>query len=178
VLGVFTFFAEFSNAFAHPSLVVGQAPAGDTYVWDTTLASYALIPSVLLMGFILVAFLRWKLPLGSLTLLIAGNALLMFLMTLSYSIQYWPVLIAALLGGILADVLLNLLQPSRERVKALRWFSFLVPFLLFLLYFLSLILTQGIWWNSNMWLGVSFLSGIIGLGLSWLAVPPYPLNIP
>ncbi len=161
VMGVFTFFAEFSNAFAHPSLVVGQAPAGDTYVWDTALASYELIPTMLLMSFILMAILRWKLPLGSLTLLIAGNALLMFLMTLSYSEQYWPVLIAALLGGILADVLFNLLQPSRDRVRALRWFSFLVPVILFLLYFLSLILTHGIWWNSNMWLGVSFLSGVI-----------------
>jgi hypothetical protein len=80
------------------------------------------------------------------------------------------------MGGMLADVLLNVLQPSRQRVKALRWFSFLIPALLFLLYFLSLILTHGIWWNSNMWLGMIFFSGMIGLGLSWLAVPPYSLD--
>jgi len=43
---------------------------------------------------------------------------------------------------------------------------------LFLLYFLSLIFTKGIWWNSNMWLGMIFFSGVTGLGLSWLAVPP------
>ncbi len=176
VLGVFTFFTEFSNAFAHPHLVIGEAPAGDTYIWDTTLVSYVLIPSMLLMGFILMAVLRWKFPVGSLTLLIAGNALLMFLMTFSYSHEYWQVLIAALLGGILADILLNVLRPSRKRVKALRWFSFLVPALLFLLYFLSLILTHGIWWNSNMWLGMVFFSGVTGLGLSWLAVPPYSLE--
>jgi hypothetical protein len=167
------FFTSFSNAFAHPHLVIGDVPAIDTYLWDTTLISYVLIPSLLLMGFILTAILRWKLPIGSLTFLIAGSSLLLFVMSISYSRQYWQVLIAALLGGILADVLLQILQPSRERVKALRWFSFLVPALLFLFYFLSLILTHGIWWNSNMWLGMIFFSGMTGLGLSWLAVPPY-----
>jgi hypothetical protein len=52
----------------------------------------------------------------------------------------------------------------------------LVPALFFLTYFLSLILTQGIWWNFNMWLGMIFFSGIIGLGLSWLATPLYPFE--
>ncbi len=176
VLGVFTFFTQFSNAFSHPHLLTGGIPAGDTYLWDTTLISYVLIPSALLMGFILMAILRWKLPVGSLTLLIAGNSTLMFLITYRYSHEHWQVLSAAWLGGILADVLLNALQPSRERVNALRWFSFLVPALLFLLFFLSLILTEGIWWNSNMWLGMIFFSGVIGLGLSWLAVPPYAIK--
>ncbi len=173
VLGVFTFFTQFSNAFAHPHLVTGDIPAADTYLWDTTLISYVLIPSALFMGFILFVILRWKLPLGSLTLLIAGNSTLMFLDSFRYTRGHWHVLAAALLAGILADVLLNVLQPSRERVKSLRWFSFLVPALLFLLYFLSLILARGIWWNPNMWLGMTFFSGITGLGLSWLAVPPH-----
>lgn len=176
VLSIFTFFTSFSGAFAHPHLFVGDVPAEDTYIWDTTLTSYVLVTSALLMGFILLAILRWRLPAGSLTLLITGNALLMFAMTISYSAEYWQVLIAALLGGILADVLLHVMQPSRERVKALRWFSFLVPASLFLLYFLSLVLTHGIWWNSNMWLGMIFFSGMTGLGLSWLAVPPYTLE--
>lgn len=173
VLGVFTFFTSFSNAFAHPHLYTDHIPAADTYIWDTTLVSYVLVTSAMLIGSILLAILRWKLPPGSLTFLIAGNSLLMFLMTISYSKEYWQVLIAALLGGILADVLLIALQPSRERIKALRWFSFVVPASLFLLYFLSLILPHGIWWNSNMWLGMIFFSGMTGLGLSWLAAPPY-----
>lgn len=176
VLGVFTFFTQFSNAFAHPNLLVGETPAGDTYRWDVTIISYVLIPSTLLMGFILIALLRWKMPPGSLTLLIAGNSTLMFLMTWRYSHPHLPVLIAAVTGGILADILLVALSPSRQRMKALRWFSFSVPAMLYLLYFLSLILTEGIWWNSNMWLGMIFFSGVTGLGLSWLAVPPYAFD--
>jgi hypothetical protein len=128
------------------------------------------------MSAIILIVLHWKLPVGSLTFLIAGNSTLMFLMTWGYSHEQWQVLIAALVGGILADVLLIVLRPSFERAKELRWFSFLVPASLFLLYFLSLILTQGIWWNSNMWLGMIFFSGITGLGLSWLAVPRFSLE--
>lgn len=173
VLGVFTFFTQFASAFAESNLLTSGSPAGDTHFLDKALISGVLIPSALWMVFVLVAILRWKLPTGSLTLLIAGNSVLMFLLTILSSRENWPVLIAALLGGVIAEVLLHVLQPSRERLNALRWFSFLVPASLFLLYFLSLILTKGIWWNSNMWLGMIFFSGVTGLGLSWLAVPPY-----
>jgi len=176
VLGVFTFFTQFSNAFSHPSMFTGDIPAADTYLWDTTLISYSLITSFLLMGFILMAILHWKLPVGSLTFLIAGNSTLMFLMTWRYSREHWQILIAALLAGIAADILLVILRPSRQRIKALRWFSFSVPALLFLFYFVTLNLTTEIWWNSNMWLGTIFFSGMIGLGLSWLAVPPYAIE--
>jgi hypothetical protein len=176
VVGVFTFFTQFSNAFSHPQVFVGKAPTGDTYFSDVALISYVLIPTMVLMSAIIMTALRWKLPVGSLTLLLAGNSTLMFLMTWSYSHEQWQVLIAALVGGILADILLIVLRPSVERVRALRWFSFLVPASLFLVYFISLILTKGIWWNSNMWLGMIFFSGIAGLGLSWLAVPLYPLE--
>lgn len=173
VSGVFTFFTQFSNAFSHPQVFVGQPSIGDTYFWDVALISYVLTPTTILMGAILMSVLRWKLPFGSLTFLLTGNAALMFLMAWRYSHEQWSVLIAGLVGGIVADVLLVTLKPSTERVKALRWFSFLVPALLFLFFFLSLILTDRIWWNSNMWLGMIFFSGILGLGLSWLAVPLY-----
>jgi hypothetical protein len=144
ILGVFTFFTQYSNVFSHPHLFVRDIPAGDTYVWDVTLISYVLIPTVLFMTTIIMTVLRWKLPLGSLTFLVAGNSTLMFLMAWRYSHEQWPVLIAALVGGILADVWLVTLRPSAQRVKALRWFSVLVPASLFLTYFLSLVLTRGI----------------------------------
>ena len=173
VLGVFTFFTQFSNAFSHAQVFVGNKSAGDTYFSDVALISYVLIPTVVLMSAIIITVLRWKLPLGGLTFLIAGNSTLMFLMTWGYSHEQWQILLAALVGGLLADVLLVALKPSVKRERALRWFSFLVPATLFLLYFLSLILTHGIWWNSNMWLGMIFFSGVAGLGLSWLAVPRF-----
>ena len=176
VTGVSTFFTQFSNAFSHPQVFVGQSPIGDTYFEDVTLISYVLIPTVILMGAIIMTVLRWKLPFGALTLLLAGNSALMFLMAWRYSREQRPVLIASLVGGILADTLLLLLKPTAKNVKGLRWFSFLVPSLLFLAYFLSLILTDGILWNSNLRLGMIFFGGILGLGLTWLAVPLYSFD--
>ena len=177
IIGVFTFFTQFSNAFSHPQEFAGYPPTWDTYFWDVTLISYILIPTMILMSAMIMVIFRWKLPFGSLTFLLAGNSTLMFIMAWRYSHEGWPVLIAALIGGLFADVLLVTLKPSAQRARALRWFSFLVPALLFLAYFLSILLTQGMWWNSNMWLGMIFFSGILGLGLSWLAAPPYSINI-
>lgn len=178
IVGVFTFFTQFSNAFAHPQIFVGQPPFGDTYFWDVALISYVLVPTLVLMASIIMVMLRWRLPVGSLTLLIAGNSILMFLMAWRYSHAQWPVLIAALVGGVLADVLLLTLKPSAQNVKTLRWFSFLTPAVLFLTYFITLLVTDHVWWNPNMWLGMIFFSGILGLGLSWLAVPPYEPDAP
>ncbi|MBI5966199.1 MAG: hypothetical protein HY863_22180 [Chloroflexi bacterium] len=176
ILGIFTFFTQFSNAFSHPHVFTGSTPAGDTYLWDVTLASYILIPAVLFMGFILTTILRWELPKGSLTFLLAGNSTLMFLMTWKFSHEHWQVLIGAFVGGVTADILLVTLKPSAMRVKALRWFSFLTPSLFFLLYFLSLLLATAVWWKPNLVMGAIVFSGVIGLGLSWLAVPPVPYD--
>jgi hypothetical protein len=172
ILSVFTFFTQFSNAFTHASVFVGSRPAGDPYFWDVTLISYVLIPAGLTMGFILLTIHRWTLPIGSLTLILAGNAVLMFLLGIRYSSEQWPVLVAALVGGILADLLLATLKPSAQRITPLRVFAFTTPFAFFLIYFTALLLTGGIWWRIHMWLGAPFLAGIVGLGLSFLLVPP------
>ena len=44
--------------------------------------------------------------------------------------------------------------------------------MVFLLYFLTLGLTGGVVWRVHMWLGASFLAGVVGLGLSVLLAPP------
>ena len=137
-----------------------------------TTISYVLIPAGLLMAFLLLLIRHWTLPQGSLILWITGNAVLMFLMGSSYSTKQWPVLIAALVGGILAEVFYAALRPSIERPNALRLFAFAVLFMLYLLYFAALLAAGGIWWRIHMWLGVPLLAGVIGLGLSYLAAPP------
>jgi uncharacterized membrane protein HdeD (DUF308 family) len=172
MLSVFTFFTQFSNLFPHANQFAASRPAGDPYFWDVTQISYVLIPAGLMMTFILLAMRRWTLPIGSLTLILAGNATLMFLLGESYSSAQWPVLVAALIGGVVADLLLATFRPSAQRLMSLRLFAFSTPFVFFLIYFAALLLTGGIWWRIHMWLGVTFLAGIVGLGLSFLLVPP------
>lgn len=81
-------------------------------------------------------------------------------------------LLAAFGGGVLADVLLFVSKPSTQRVGALRVFAFVTPFVTYLLYFLALNLAGGVVWRIHMWLGVAFLAGVVGLGLSVLLAPP------
>ncbi len=171
VLSVFTFFTQFANAFTHANVLAGRAGTND-YYHDVTGLTSILIPTTITIALILLVVRRWALPLGSLTLLLAGNAALMVLLGIDYSGQHWPVLLAALASGVVADLLLLWLKPSVKRTGSLRAFGFAVPFVMSGLYCLALILTGGIIWRIHMWLGVSVLAGVAGLGLSLLLVPP------
>jgi len=106
VLSLFTFFTQYANAFTHANIIAGRGPDGETYFWNVAGITGVLVPAALMMGFILLAIRRWQLPIGSLTLLLTTNAGLMFSLGSSYSGQHWPVLLAALSGGLLADALL------------------------------------------------------------------------
>jgi hypothetical protein len=171
-LAVFTFFTQFSNGFQHANSFTGSGPVDDPYFWEVTTISYILIPTVIVMGFILLLMRRWNLPAGTMVLLIAGNAVLMFIMGSSYSGEQWPVLLAALVGGIIAEVMYATLKPSTERVRNLRIFAFVVPLATQLVFLGALILTGGIWWRIHMWLGAPILAAAMSLGLSYLTVSP------
>jgi hypothetical protein len=172
VFSLLTFFTQYANAFTHANIIAGGGPEGETYFWNVAGITSVLVPAGLMMGVILLAIRHWELPTGSLTLLLTINAGLMFILGSSYAGQHWPVLLAAVAGGILADVLLALLKPAVTRVWALRVFSFATPFSFFLLYFGALIVSNGIWWRIHMWLGVPVLAGVVGLMLSYLSIPP------
>jgi hypothetical protein len=79
---------------------------------------------------------------------------------------------AAALAGLGADLLAQRLKPSMERSGALRLFAFSLPVLYYLLYYATLLLTQGIEWTVHLWTGSIVLSGMAGLLLSFLLIPP------
>ena len=172
ILSIATFFTQYANAFTHANIIGGSGPVGETYFWNVAGITGVLLPAAIMMGFILLAIRRWTLPIGSMTLLLGANATLMFILGSSYAGQHWPIVPAALAGGVLADALLALLKPSVARVRALRLFSFATPFGFFLLYMVALIATSGVWWRIHMWLGAPFLAGVVGLGLSYIIAPP------
>ena len=175
LMSVATFFTQYANVFQHANILTGPHPAGDTYLWDTTALAGVLIPTGIVMTGILLAVRRWQLPFGSLTILLTANTSLMFLMGQRYSGQHWPILLAALAGGLIGDGLLAALRPSPTRSGALRWFAFVVPFEYFLLFFGTLLLTANLWWRPHLWLGAPVLAGFVGLGLSYL-LAPLPLS--
>lgn len=57
-----------------------------------------------------------------------------------------------------------------------RWFAFGVPVIFYTLYFLALVLTDGVWWVIRVWGGATLLAGITGWLLSYAFMPPQTMN--
>ncbi len=127
-----------------------------------------MLHTAFLMGVVLFGLRRWKLPTGSVTFLFGLTALT--LIAMRYNEEYGPSLgLAQLLAGVLADLLLYRLG---DRPGAVRILSFGVPIVLFALYFLALAWTGGILWSVHLWLGAIAMSGLVGLIVSYLVIPP------
>jgi hypothetical protein len=173
-LSLLTFFTEYANALASPNFIVERLSADETDRFFVLVqgVSGVLLPTAILMGIVLLATVRWQLPFGAMTTLIVGNNLLMAVFHFKEVSQFPQVLLVGLLVGLFADGIYRWLNPSLGNRSALRWFAFLVPFVLFGGFFTMLIMTAGTWWSVNLWLGVTFLAGIAGLLLSYLAAPP------
>jgi hypothetical protein len=138
------------------------------YLQALTIAS-VLVQVMLKMGAILLALRRWRLPLGSITLVFTLNGLLMC--TLDPQNDY-GLMVPVMLTGLVADGLLSLLKPSPERLWAFRLFAVVVPVVFYLCYFVALLLLKGFWWSVHLWTGAIMLAGLTGWLLSYLIVPP------
>lgn len=164
LLSVFTFFTEFAHPFDTTEAVV-------TYylVEQALLIASILLQTGLLMGMSFLLIRRWRLPPGALTLIFTLNGSLMSVLADQYGL-----IPTMLLAGIVADLLLWLLKPAATRPAALRLFAFVVPFVLYLCYFLTLMLTDTVIfnWSTDLWLGSSVMAGMASLVLSYLLVPP------
>ncbi len=170
-LSVFTFFTAYANLYTFGSYLTYD-PFGFEFVYDVTGIAFVVFPAALFVGAILLLLRRWKLPFGSVTLLVFGNALLMTCLYLPENERYIVMIVVAPVAALICDVLMAKLRPSAERRGALRLFAFTLPVVLFGSALAGLVATTGLYWNIHMWLGVTFISGIAGLCLSYISVPP------
>ena len=127
-----------------------------------------LIPAALMTGTLLFLRQRMVLPFGTVTLMLLVNALIMFYIRLQWTSPHAVVLLAPVIAGLLGDWLLSR-PPIGSPIIALRQFAFVVPFVCMISLFVILQLNAGsIWWTEHMWVGVSFMAGAVGLGMSAL----------
>jgi hypothetical protein len=129
-----------------------------------------LFQTALLMGTIFLLIRRGTLAQGGLLTLFIINGLGMTLM--KDELRLLPSMIIA---GIFADSLLSAF-PGKEHIGKFRFSAFLVPASLYLTYFITLILGEGIWWSVHLWTGSTVMAGVMGYLLSFLAVEPYSLR--
>jgi len=169
VLSILTFFTQFVHPFHEIYAgrnLPGNLSAPSWMIQSLGIASI-LLQTALLMGVVLLAVRHGKLPFGALTVIIGVNNAMMTLFHDRYLLV--P---AALLGGIITDLLLSWLKPSETHQPRFALFAFAAPVIFYSLYYLMVELTQGIAWTIHFWLGSIFMAGIVGLFVSFLLVLP------
>jgi hypothetical protein len=173
-LGLTTFFMQYSHWAGNPDEFINTWGTPQ-YLQSSYLLYMLVIPSALLVGIVMIALRRWKLPPGTVTFIVTINTIMMVAMRWGGVSDFLPVFIAPILGGILADVLITRFNASPRNPTALRWLAFSVPFVISLTYMLIMsFITQqqgGLVWRIHMSLGALFIAGIIGLFLSFIAAP-------
>ncbi|MCA1842898.1 MAG: hypothetical protein LC792_06840 [Actinobacteria bacterium] len=130
---------------------------GDEIVW-----------TVLLMGMSLLVLRRWRLPIGSFTILfgvttVAVNAV--------WDFDHGWTIVAGVIGGLAADVLVQRLDPRPARPLQYRIFSAVVPAVTWAAYFITVAIAYGMGWTAPMWAGAVTFAVPIGLLISALIVP-------
>ncbi len=174
LLSLLTFFTQYAHPFSNARVMAYtryQVPS-DSDFYDVSGIASVLIFTALSMTLLLLATRRWRLPFGSLALILGVNAGLMYWMRHNTSVQHQIGLLVGIGMGVLAEALYRVLRPSAARPIAVRIFAFTVPFVTFTVLFVLLIANAPIFWSIHMWLGVSFLGGITALFLSYLIYPP------
>jgi hypothetical protein len=155
----------FFSSYANPTVNPIAARFGDSaprFSQDLGVISI-LWQSALLAAIPLLLLSRWRLPFGAITFILTVYALMMTILT-----DVFVLIPAALVAGLIADVLIQRLRPTTERANALHIVAFAIPALYSACYFVALQLIAGIGWSIHVWAGAIFLSGVVGLLLSLL----------
>ena len=158
-----------------PSIQIGRIPAnlaGDERVVGTTEfagAARVLVTNLILLAPVFLALRRWHLPFGSVTLLFGVVSVAMSALT---TFAFGWTVIAALLGGLVADALIYGYGPHADNALGYRLVAALAPLTLWSSYFVILSEVYKIHWPFDLWLGTTLLASISGLLLSYVAIAP------
>jgi hypothetical protein len=109
---------------------------------------------------------RFRLPLGSLTVLLGVTSLLV---TFIHAVD--PIFLIGAIGGVVGDVLLLTLRPSALRPLRARVLAVVVPVVIYALYFGALFTHDGVWWPVHLWTGAIVLAGVTGWLVSLVVMP-------
>jgi len=174
---VAAFMFQWLNAFLDwtPSVQIGRIPpelAGNARVRGTTEfagAARILVTNLILLAPLFLALRRWRLPFGSATLLFVGVSFAMSALT---SFDLGATVVAALVGGLVADAIIDALRPDAHQTRGYRVMAGVTPLALWSAYFVILRLVYGIEWPFDLALGTTCLAAVSGLLLSFVAIAP------
>ena len=171
IFSLLTFFSLYSGPYSNFLGATGNGTTSDR-VFRGLLGMFLF--SGLLSGLLLVVLRRTSLPVGAVTLILGLDGIAMILMgsrDTPLEVQLWFGAVAVG-AGIIGDVLLRWLRPSVARPLALRTVVSVLPAAYFVLYFAVVYVRYGFGWTFTFVSGSVILCGVIGLLLSFVALPP------
>ena len=170
----FTFsLLTFFTAYANP--LINLWPIWQAKDSATKGITQILLQTGITMSVVLLLLRRWRLPLGTFTLMFALNGALMTVFNPETVVVSIP---TALLGGVATDLLYWRLQPAEAQPIRVRLFAFAVPAIFYGIYFVNLAIVgpiffhSGIIWSVPFWTGAPVVAGITGFLLSYVMIPP------
>jgi hypothetical protein len=164
------FFFQYIDGFSIRLMQVPYRPGSEEGFFElVTGIAGILITTVILMGAVLFLLRRWLPPFGSFTLLFGVFGILMESLE---GYRYPEDMIAPLLGGLAADVLLRSMAARWNRPSTIRLFAFLVPVVMWSVRFVVFERFGDINWPVSAWTGTVVFAGLAGVGLSLLATEP------
>jgi len=164
-----TFFTVYASPLITPWPIIDTSNSPNRGITDI------LLITALTMGCVLLALRRWRLPFGTFAFMFGLNGALMVVFSPNSLLVSVP---TALPGGLAADIVYRILQPSLDQPTSVRLFAFLVPVMFYALYFVDLaivgpiIFQGGIIWSVPFWAGAPVIAGITGFLLSYVMIPP------
>jgi hypothetical protein len=127
-----------------------------------------LITTMLIVLPVMVVLRRWKLPFGTVTYMFVFEAVLMGVLD---GFRHYDSMIILLISGVVGDWLFRLIKNRESSTWPYRSVFFLLPVIIWSLYFADLRIFETLLWTPELWGGTIFICGLASVGLSILASP-------
>ena len=160
------FFLEFSSPFHDAEMFAGGGSHGGP---ELGVAGVILTTTVLLGAVVLLLRRFGGVPVGTATVMFTGNAVLL---SLAADFAVGGGIVAALLGGVVADVLIH--RTRSEASRRLPVVLALVPVPLWLAFYGIVAASLTLSWDAELWTGSVVLASLSGYGLGLLATADAP----
>ncbi|MEU6780358.1 hypothetical protein ABZ912_14235 [Nonomuraea angiospora] len=162
-------FVSYGNAIQRsPNGIVKDFSALDGNGADI-LAASMIITNIMVLVPVLFLVRRWQLPFGSVTVLSAVGILMPGAQT---AFRNLPILLTFVVAGLVSDLLIRWLRPSRERRGAYWAFAGLSAFATWSLYIaVASVFAGRLPLVPELWTGAPIVAGLVGLALGALFLP-------